>query len=161
MFNGLVAYLDSIKARGSRAAFALGRTLSSGAARLPGCTASSLAARGGPVLFLARSVNHLSRWLTGIEIHPVPRSSPPVYRSWLWRRHRRNRRDWRQCFDLSGRDVLGGTDPANGIGGKRHLTLCDDVIVGSGAQILGPVIVNSRARASAPMVVTKDAPKAR
>src|SRR3546814_2809432 len=44
---------------------------------------------------------------------------------------------------------LGGTDPANGVGGKRHPTLCDDVIVGSGAQILGPVIVKPRARVGA------------
>src|SRR3546814_2075950 len=55
--------------------------------------------------------------------------------------------------------TLGGTDPANGVGGKRHPTLCDDVIVGSGAQILGPVIVNERARIGANAVVTKDVPE--
>jgi serine O-acetyltransferase len=32
--------------------------------------------------------------------------------------------------------TLGGTNPANGIGGKRHPTLSDDSIIGSGAQIL-------------------------
>src|SRR3546814_9537887 len=52
--------------------------------------------------------------------------------------------------------TLGGTDPANGIAGKRHPTLADDVIVGSGAQILGHVTVNARARVGANAVVTKD-----
>ena len=41
---------------------------------------------------------------------------------------------------------------------KRHPTLEDDVIVGSGAQILGPVIVGRCARVGANAVVTKDVP---
>ncbi len=43
---------------------------------------------------------------------------------------------------------------------KRHPTLEDDVIVGSGAQILGPVIVGRCARIGANAVVTKDVPDA-
>ena len=43
---------------------------------------------------------------------------------------------------------------------KRHPTLEDDVIVGSGAQILGPVIVGRCARVGANAVVTKDVPEA-
>jgi hypothetical protein len=35
--------------------------------------------------------------------------------------------------------TLGGSNPTNGVGGKRHPTLLDNVIVGSGAQIIGPV----------------------
>ena len=52
--------------------------------------------------------------------------------------------------------TLGGTDPANGIAGKRHPTLQNGVIVGSGAQVLGPVTVGARARVGANAVVTKD-----
>ena len=52
--------------------------------------------------------------------------------------------------------TLGGTSPENGIGGKRHPTLCDGVIVGSGAQVLGPITVGARARVGANAVVTKD-----
>ena len=37
--------------------------------------------------------------------------------------------------------TLGGTNPTNGVGGKRHPTLRDNVIVGSGAQIIGPITV--------------------
>ncbi|MGI4877060.1 MAG: serine O-acetyltransferase, partial [Janthinobacterium lividum] len=52
--------------------------------------------------------------------------------------------------------TLGGTDPANGIPGKRHPTLCDGVIIGSGAQVLGPIVVGKRARIGANAVVTRD-----
>jgi serine O-acetyltransferase len=54
--------------------------------------------------------------------------------------------------------TLGGTDPANGVAGKRHPTLEDGVIIGSGAQVLGPVTVGSRARVGANAVVTRDVP---
>jgi len=59
--------------------------------------------------------------------------------------------------------TLGGISPAvkssEQVGIKRHPTLEDDVIVGSGAQILGPVIVKSCARIGSNAVVTKDVPK--
>ena len=42
---------------------------------------------------------------------------------------------------------------------KRHPTLQDDVVVGSGAQILGPVIVGKNAKVGANAVVTKDVPE--
>jgi serine O-acetyltransferase len=55
--------------------------------------------------------------------------------------------------------TLGGTNPANGVAGKRHPTLEDGVIVGSGAQVLGPIIVGKAARVGANAVVTKDVPE--
>ena len=39
---------------------------------------------------------------------------------------------------------------------KRHPTLMDNVVVGSGAQILGPVVVGKNAKIGANAVVTKD-----
>ena len=45
------------------------------------------------------------------------------------------------------------------VGVKRHPTLEDEVIVGSGAQILGPIIIKSCARIGSNAVVTKDVPK--
>jgi serine O-acetyltransferase len=59
--------------------------------------------------------------------------------------------------------TLGGVSPAikskeqRGI--KRHPTIENDVIIGSGAQILGPVIVKNCARIGSNAVVTKDVPK--
>jgi serine O-acetyltransferase len=55
--------------------------------------------------------------------------------------------------------TLGGTNPTDGKGGKRHPTLEDDVIIGSGAQIIGPITVGRRARVGANAVVTDDVPE--
>src|SRR3546814_14856823 len=55
--------------------------------------------------------------------------------------------------------TLGGTDPANGIAGKRPPTICDGAIIGSGAQVLGPVIVGARARVGSNAVVTRAVPE--
>ena len=55
--------------------------------------------------------------------------------------------------------TLGGTNPANGIPGKRHPTLADGSIIGSGAQVLGPITVGRGARVGANAVVTKDVPE--
>ena len=58
--------------------------------------------------------------------------------------------------------TLGGVSPSvnshTQVGLKRHPTLGDHVIVGSGAQILGPVVVGEHARVGANSVVTKDVP---
>jgi len=55
--------------------------------------------------------------------------------------------------------TLGGTNPTNGKGGKRHPTLLNGSIIGSGAQILGPITVGERARIGASAVVTSDVPE--
>ncbi len=56
--------------------------------------------------------------------------------------------------------TLGGVAPSvdshTQVGLKRHPTLEDGVIVGSGAQILGPIVVGAHARIGANSVVTKD-----
>ncbi|NJS14422.1 MAG: serine acetyltransferase [Sphingopyxis sp.] len=109
------------------------------------------------LFFLARFVNHLARLLTGIDIHPGARIGKHLFID--------------HGFSVIGETAiignnvtiyqcvtLGGTDPANGVPGKRHPTLEDGVIVGSGAQILGPITVASRARIGANAVVTKDVP---
>ena len=110
------------------------------------------------LFFLARAVNHLSRFLTGIDIHPGATIGRHLFID--------------HGFTVIGETALigdnvtiyqcvtlGGTNPANGIGGKRHPTLEDNVIVGSGAQILGPITVGPRARVGANAVVTEDVPE--
>ncbi|MGV3731428.1 MAG: serine O-acetyltransferase EpsC [Sphingopyxis sp.] len=157
MFNGLIAYLDSIKARDpaprSRWEILL----------YPGLVAVGMHRIAhwlfeARLFFLARFVNHLSRWMTAIDIHPGAKIGRHLFID--------------HGFTVIGETAeigdnvtiyqcvtLGGTDPANGIAGKRHPTLADDVIVGSGAQILGPITVNARARVGANAVVTKDVPE--
>ncbi len=157
MFNGLIAYLDSIKARDPAPRSRWESLL------YPGLVAVGMHRIAhwlfeARLFFLARFVNHLSRWLTAIDIHPGAKIGRHLFID--------------HGFTVIGETAeigdnvtiyqcvtLGGTDPANGIAGKRHPTLADDVIVGSGAQILGPITVNPRARIGANAVVTKDVPE--
>lgn len=108
--------------------------------------------------FLARVVNHLSRAITAIDIHPGARIG----------RHFFIDHGFVTIGETAqiGNNVtiypcvtLGGTNPTNGVAGKRHPTLLDNVIVGSGAQILGPIIIGERARIGANAVVTDDVPE--
>ena len=55
--------------------------------------------------------------------------------------------------------TLGGTNPTNGEAGNRHPTIGNGVIIGSGAQVLGPIRVGDKARVGANAVVTKDVPE--
>src|SRR3546814_7310659 len=69
-------------------------------------------------------------------------------------------RDW--SSDVCSSDLcvtLGGTSPDNGVAGKRHPTIEDGVIIGTGAQVLGPITVAERARIGAKAVVTRDVPE--
>ena len=158
MFNGLIAYLDSIKARDpaprSRWEILL----------YPGLLAVGMHRIAhwlfeADLFFLARFVNHLSRWLTGIDIHPGATIGRHLFIDHGFGVVIGETAEIGDNVSIYQGVTLGGTDPANGIGGKRHPTLCDDVIVGSGAQILGPVTVNPRARVGANAVVTKDVPE--
>ncbi len=110
------------------------------------------------LFFLARWVNHLSRFLTAIDIHPGAKIGRHLFIDHGFTvigetAEIGNNVTIYQCV------TLGGTNPANGVGGKRHPTLEDNVIVGSGAQILGPITVGQRARVGANAVVTEDVPE--
>jgi serine O-acetyltransferase len=156
MASRLVAYLDSVKARDpaprSRWEILL----------YPGVLALGLHRIAhwlfkGELYFLARVVNHLSRFLTAIDIHP----GATIGRNFFID----------HGFTVIGESAeigddvtiyqsvtLGGTNPANGVAGKRHPTIKDGVIIGSGAQVLGPITVGVRARIGANAVVTRDVP---
>lgn len=158
MLGRLIAYLDSIKARDPAPRSRMEILL------YPGVWAMfwhriAHALYNARLYFLARTVNHLSRFLTGNDIHPGAKIGRNLFID--------------HGFTVIGETAeigdnvtlyqhvtLGGTDPANGIAGKRHPTLSDGVIVGSGAQVLGPITVGARARVGANAVVTKDVPEA-
>jgi serine O-acetyltransferase len=113
----------------------------------------------GELYLLARIVNHITRMLTAIDIHP----GATIGRNFFIDHGFTVIGETAEIGD----DVtiyqcvtLGGTNPANGVPGKRHPTLNDGVIVGSGAQILGPITVGARARVGANAVVTRDVPEA-
>lgn len=107
------------------------------------------------LFFLARLVNHTSRFLTAIDIHPGAKIGRNFFID--------------HGFSVIGEtavignDVtiyqcvtLGGTNPTNGVGGKRHPTIGNNVIIGSGAQVIGPITVGDRARIGANAVVFDD-----
>jgi serine O-acetyltransferase len=105
--------------------------------------------------FVARAGSQVTRWLTGIEIHPGATIG-------------------RRFFIDHGMGVVVGETAEVGDdvmlyhgvtlggrqreGGKRHPTLGDGVAVGAGAKILGPVFIGEGSVVGANAVVTKDAP---
>ncbi len=157
MMGRLVSYLDSIKARdpSPRSRWEL--------LTYPGVWAMAyhrIANRlfRARLFFLARAVNHMSRFLTAIDIHPGAKIGRNFFID--------------HGFVVIGETAeigdnvtiyqcvtLGGTNPDNGVPGKRHPTLLDGVIVGSGAQVLGPITVGQGARVGANAVVTRDVPQ--
>lgn len=106
--------------------------------------------------FLARAGSQITRWLTGIEIHPGAVIG-------------------RRFFIDHGMGVVIGETAEIGddvmlyhgvtLGGrtrdsgKRHPTLGDGVAVGAGAKILGPITIGAHSVVGANAVVTRDAPE--
>ncbi|MEY3982146.1 MAG: putative serine acetyltransferase, partial [Pseudomonadota bacterium] len=98
----------------------------------------------GPLKWLARFVAMVSRWLTGIEIHPGARIGQGVFID-----HGmgvvigETTEIGDQCTIYQG-VTLGGTSLVKGA--KRHPTLETGVVVGAGAKVLGPFTVGAGAK---------------
>jgi len=111
--------------------------------------------RTGWFKLLARVLSHLSRWLTGIEIHPGATIG-------------------RRFFIDHGMGVVIGETSEIGddctlyhgvtLGGttwkkvKRHPTLGNNVVVGAGAKVLGPIRIGDDVRIGSNSVIVKDVP---
>ena len=105
--------------------------------------------------FIARTGSQITRWVTGIEIHPGATIG-------------------RRFFIDHGMGVVIGETAEVGDdvmlyhgvtlggrqreGGKRHPTLGDGVAVGAGAKVLGPITIGAGSVIGANAVVTRDAP---
>jgi serine O-acetyltransferase len=157
MLPGLVAYLDSIKARDPAPRSRWEVLL------YPGVWAVGFHRLAhwlykGELYFLARFVNHLSRFLTAIDIHPGASIGDNFFidHGFVVIGETATIGD---SVTIYQQVTLGGTNPADGVAGKRHPTIRDHVIIGSGAQVLGPITVGERARIGANAVVTKDVPE--
>jgi serine O-acetyltransferase len=157
MFDSLISYLESIRARDpaprSRWEILL----------YPGVWALAFHRVAhwlfaAELYFLARLINHLGRFFTAIDIHPGAKIGHNFFID--------------HGFVVIGETAeigdnvtiyqcvtLGGTNPDNGVPGKRHPTIGNGVIIGSGAQVLGPITVGARARIGANSVVTKAVPE--
>jgi serine O-acetyltransferase len=157
MFDGLVAYLDSIKARDPAPRSRWEVLLYPGVWAVVFHRAAHWLYRGN-LFFLARLVNHVGRAFTAIDIHP----GAVVGRNFFIDHGFVVIGETAEIGDhvtIYQQVTLGGTNPSDGVPGKRHPTIGDGVIIGSGAQVLGPIHVGARARIGANAVVTKDVPE--
>ncbi|MCH7522524.1 MAG: serine O-acetyltransferase [Chloroflexi bacterium] len=110
----------------------------------------------------ARLISHLGRALTGIEIHPCAQIGEKFFIDHGMGVVIGETSQIGDGVTLYHDVTLGGVAPSvdshNQRNTKRHPTLEDGVIVGSGAQVLGPITVGRDARIGANAVVTKDVP---
>jgi serine O-acetyltransferase len=111
---------------------------------------------------LGRVLSHIGRFLTGIEIHPGAKIGRRLFIDHglgvVIGETAEIGDDVTMYHDVTLGGVLPAVDSASQAGVKRHPTLEDKVIIGSGAQILGPITVGEAARIGANAVVTKDIP---
>jgi serine O-acetyltransferase len=111
---------------------------------------------------LGRFVSHIGRLLTGIEIHPGASIGRRLVIDHGFGVVIGETSEIGDDVTLYQGVALGGTSPAvdsrSQAEVKRHPTLRNGVIVGSGAQILGPVTMGEGARVGANAVVSKDVP---
>ena len=112
--------------------------------------------------FLARALMQLARWLTGIEIHPAARIGAGLFIDHGMGVVIGETAEIGDQVTLYHGVTLGGTAPHEGKTPtnmqKRHPTLCDHVVVGAGAKILGPVMVREGAQVGSNAVVVRDVP---
>jgi serine O-acetyltransferase len=110
----------------------------------------------------ARVVSHIGRMLTGIEIHPGATIGEGFFIDHGHGVVIGETAEIGRNVTLYHDVTLGGIAPSVDSDAqrlqKRHPTLLDDVIVGSGAQILGPITVGAGARVGANSVVLRDVP---
>ena len=156
MSGGLISYLDSIKARDPAPRSRWEILLYPGVLAL-GLHRIAHWLFGGKLYFLARLVNHFSRFMTAIDIHPGARIGRNFFIDHGFTVIGETA-DIGDNVTIYQNVTLGGTNPANGVAGKRHPTIEDDVIIGSGAQVLGPITVQRGAKIGANAVVTRDVP---
>ena len=109
---------------------------------------------------VARIISQFSRFLTGIEIHPNARIGKNLFIDHGMGVVIGETSEIGDNVTIYHMVTLGGISPSinsdDQRNTKRHPTLMDNVVVGSGAQILGPVVVRKNAKIGANAVVTKD-----
>ena len=106
--------------------------------------------------WLGRFISHISRWLTGIEIHPGARIASGVFIDHGMGVVIGETAEIGEGCTIYQGVTLGGTSLAKGA--KRHPTLGKGVVIGAGAQVLGGFEVGDGAKVGSNAVVTKPVP---
>ena len=112
---------------------------------------------------IARMISQFSRFLTGIEIHPKAKIGKNLFIDHGMGVVIGETSVIKDNVTIYHMTTLGGIAPSINSNDQRHVkrhpTLEDNVVVGSGAQVLGPVVVGKNAKIGANAVVTKDVPE--
>ena len=112
---------------------------------------------------IARIISQTSRFFTGIEIHPGAKIGKNLFIDHGMGVVIGETSEIGDNVTIYHAVTLGGSSPSidseRQRNEKRHPTIGDHVVIGSGAQIIGPVVVGKSARIAANAVVVKDVPK--
>ena len=112
---------------------------------------------------VARIISQFSRFMTGIEIHPKAKIGKNLFIDHGMGVVIGETSDIGDNVTIYHMATLGGISPSINSDKqreiKRHPTLQDNVVVGSGAQVLGPITIGKNAKIGANAVVTKDVPE--
>ena len=112
---------------------------------------------------VARIISQFSRFLTGIEIHPKAKIGKNLFIDHGMGVVIGETSEIGNNVTIYHNVTLGGIAPSINSNDqrnmKRHPTIKDEVVIGSGAQVLGPVTVGRCAKIGANAVITKDVPE--
>lgn len=107
------------------------------------------------LFFIARLISQISRFITGIEIHPGAKIGEGILIDHGMGVVIGETAEVGNRVTIYHGTTLGGTGKDIG---KRHPTVGNDVVIGAGAKILGPVNIGSNVKIGANAVVVKDVP---
>ena len=112
---------------------------------------------------IARIISQFSRFLTGIEIHPKAKIGKNLFIDHGMGVVIGETSEIGDNVTIYHMVTLGGIAPSINSNDqrnvKRHPTIEDEVVIGSGAQVLGPITVGCCAKIGANAVITKDVPE--
>lgn len=108
------------------------------------------------IFFLARLISQIARFFTGIEIHPGAKIGKGLFIDHGMGVVIGETAEIGDNVLLYHGVTLGGTGKDKG---KRHPTLGDNVVIGAGAKVLGPIYIGNDSKIGANSVVLKDVPE--
>ena len=112
---------------------------------------------------IARIISQFSRFMTGIEIHPRAKIGKNLFIDHGMGVVIGETSEIGDNVTIYHMVTLGGIAPSinsnDQTNVKRHPTIENEVVIGSGAQVLGPVTVGCCAKIGANAVITKDVPE--
>ena len=112
---------------------------------------------------IARVISQFSRFLTGIEIHPKAKIGKNLFIDHGMGVVIGETSEIGNNVTIYHNVTLGGISPSINSdqqrNSKRHPTIKDNAVIGSGAQILGPIIIGKNSKIGSNAVVTNDVPE--